>query len=340
MCTLLGKNDPLKKAAILFLKVAIPLALFAYLLWRVDPEHYRVFWQQPKRWDLMLLALSSALLAIVVGILRWRRLVLAFQIPFTPIEALRLGFIGYLLNFVSFGSVGGDLFKAILVAKDKPQRRPEAVASVLLDRAIGLLGLILLASLSLIAFSGSGLPAPLIVIRNWSTGIAILSIVALLTAIYAGTWFDRLIEWGSRIPIVGETLARMARAIRLLRDQHLTLFGVIAASVVVHALLSFSVYLISCGAYTEHPSLADHLKVVPPALAAGALPLAPGGLGYQEAALAELFEMLPNTPEGFSGMLVATIYRLVTVVLAGFGLPFYWAKQTRDVEVLRQPETA
>ena len=320
----------MKKAAILFLKVAIPLALFGYLLWRVDREYYRVFWEQPKRWDLMLLATATALMAIIVSILRWRRLVLAFQIPFTPSEALRLGFLGYLLNFISFGSVGGDLFKAILVAKDKPQRRPEAVASVLLDRAVGLLGLILLASVSLIAFSGGGLPAPLAVIRDWSTGLALASIVALLTAIYAGAWFDRLIDWGNGIPIAGESLARMARALRLLRRQHWTLLSVIVASVGVHALLSFSIYLISCGAYTEHPSLADHLMVVPPALAAGALPLAPGGLGYQEAALAKLFETLPDMPEGYSGMLVATIYRLITLVIAGFGLPFYWAKQSRD----------
>ena len=331
--TLLGKKSPLKKAAILFLKVAIPLTLFAYLLWRVDPEHYRVFWEQPKRWDLMGLALLTAFLAIIVSILRWRRLVLAFQIPFTPTEALRLGFLGYLLNFISFGSVGGDLFKAILVAKDKPQRRPEAVASVLLDRAIGLLGLILLASISLIAFSGAGLPAPLVVIRDWSTGLALLSIIALLTAIYAGTWFDRLIDWGSGIPVAGETLARMARALRLLRHQHMTLLSVIVTSVGVHGLLAFSVYLISCGAYVEHPSFADHLKVVPPALAAGALPLAPGGLGYQEAALAKLFDTLPDIPAGYSGMLVATIYRLVTIVIAGFGLPFYWTKQTREVQL-------
>ena len=329
----MGKTFPLKKAAILFLKVAIPLALFAYLLWRVDPEHYRVFWEQPKRWELMGLALATAFLAIIVSILRWRRLVLAFEIPFTATEALRLGFLGYLLNFISFGSVGGDLFKAILVAKDKPQRRPEAVASVLLDRAIGLLGLILLASISLIAFSGSSLPAPLVVIRDWATGVALVSIVALLTAIYAGTWFDRLIDWGSGIPILGETLARMARALRLLRHQHMTLLSLIVTAVGVHALLAFSIYLISCGAYTEHPSLADHLKVVPPALAAGALPLAPGGLGYQEAALAKLFETLPNMPVGYSGMLVATIYRLVTIVIAGFGLPFYWTKQTRDVQL-------
>lgn len=324
----------MKKAAILFLKVAIPLALFAYLLWRVEPEHYRIFWEQPKRWDLMSLALASAFSAIILSFLRWRILVRAFEIPFTVIEALRLGFFGYLLNFVSFGSLGGDLFKAILVAKDRPQRRPEAIASVLLDRAIGLLGLVLLASISLLAFSGSGLPTVLIVIRDWATAVAIVAIVALLTAIYAGAWFDRLIDWGSRIPLIGHSLARMARALRLLRHQHLTLLGVIAASVSVHALLALSIYLISCGAYTDCPTLQEHLMVVPPALAAGAMPLAPGGLGYQEAAIAKLFETLPNVPEGYSGMLVATIYRLVTVVIAGIGLPFYWSKRTQETQNL------
>jgi uncharacterized membrane protein YbhN (UPF0104 family) len=131
----------------------------------------------------------------------------------------------------------------------------------------------------------------------------------------------------------------MARALRLLRDQHLTLLCVIVASVGVHSLLALSIYLISCGAYTQHPSLAEHLMVVPPALAAGAIPLAPGGLGYQEAAIAKLFETLPGLPDGYSGMLVATIYRLVTIVIAGFGLPFYWSKQTREVQnIAKQAE--
>ena len=122
----------------------IPVAIFGYLLWQ-GREDIAEAWGQPKRWDRLVLAQIVALTATVVGFLRWHILVRAFDIPFKVREALHLGFLGYLLNFVSFGSVGGDLFKAILVAKDRPEKRPEAVASVLLDRAIGLLGLVLLA---------------------------------------------------------------------------------------------------------------------------------------------------------------------------------------------------
>lgn len=329
----------MKKAALIVLKVALPAALFIYLLWRVDPEHYRVFWEQPKRWDLMLLAEFVALLAVIVGILRWRWLVLAFDIPFGVGESMRLGFLGYLLNFISFGSVGGDVFKAILVAKDKPQRRPEAVASVLIDRALGLLGLIILAAVSLVVVSNRELPPALVLIRDWSIALAIIGIVSLLVAIYSGRWLDRILDWVATLPILGQTIARMARALRLLRTQPLTLIGLILLSVSVHAMLSLTVYLISCGAYREHPSIADHLMVVPPGLAAGAIPLAPGGLGYQEAAMANLFELLPDLPENFSGMLIATIFRLVTLSIAGVGIVFYWTNHGREFKLVKDGES-
>lgn len=322
----------MKKAAIIFLKVAVPAALFAYLLWRVDPQHYKVFWEQPKRWDLMVLAQLVAFMAILVSILRWRWLVLAFDIPFTVSEAIRLGFLGYLLNFISFGSVGGDVFKAILVARNKPQRRPEAVVSVLLDRAIGLLGLIILAAGSLLLVSSTSLPTVLILIRDWAIALTIGSIAALLIAIYSGNWFERLLDWLQHLPLAGRIVVRMARAVRLLRNSPATLCGLIAMSVIVHGLLSLTVYLVSCGAYPNAPSLLDHLIVVPPALAAGAIPLAPGGLGYQEAALANLFNLLPNLPTDFSGMLVATIFRLLLVAIAGIGLVIYWTMPSQEIK--------
>jgi glycosyltransferase 2 family protein len=327
-----------KKAAIIFLKVAVPAAIFGYLLWNVDAELYRDFWQQPKRWDLMLLAELLALLSVVVSILRWRMLVQAFDIPFTVRESLRLGFLGYLLNLVSFGSVGGDLFKALLVARGNPKRRPEAVASVLLDRCIGLLGLIILASISLLVVRISELPPIFTVIRNWAIGLVIASVAALLLAIYSGTWFDALLNWFAKFPIVGRPLVRMARAVRLLRQRPMTLVVLIAQAVVVHTLLASTVFFVSCGSYPVHPSLVDHFIVVPPALAVGAIPLAPGGLGYQEAALANLFGILPSLPDSFSGMLVATIFRVVTISIAGIGLVFYWLTPKKDLEMPAEPE--
>lgn len=317
------------------IKLGLPVGLFVFLLCRVEAADYETFLNQPKRFDLLVWAQLVALLAIVISFLRWRLLVNAFGIPFTLRESFRLGFLGYLLNFVSFGSVGGDLFKAILVARGKPEKRPEAVASVLLDRAIGLLGLLILAWLSLSWFGDSSLPAILIGIRRAAAALAIASITALLVAVYAGAWFERLIQLVSRIPLLGEALARMALAVRLLRSNPSTIPIMVCMSVSVHTLLSFAVFLVSKGVYSDSPSFAQHFMVIPPSMAVGALPLAPGGIGVQEGAIAGLFQTLENLPESFSGMLVATVYRLITIVIAGIGMVYYLASHGREFRFVR-----
>ena len=65
-------------------------------------------------------------------------------------DAFRLGFLGYLMNFVSLGSVGGDLFKAVFIAHEQPGKRAEAVATVFIDRVVGLYGLFVVATIAIL----------------------------------------------------------------------------------------------------------------------------------------------------------------------------------------------
>lgn len=330
----------MKKAVLLVLKLVAPLALFIYLLMNVPEEDYAAFWSQSKRWELLACAEMLAIVAITISFLRWYLLVRALGIPFTIGEALRLGFLGYLLNFVSFGSVGGDLFKAILVARDKPEKRPEAVTSVLLDRAIGLLGLIILAWCSLLMASEASLSEVLLAIRNASGVIVVSAGVGLSLTVFAGDWFDKLIDQLRKIPVAGITLRRMARAVRQLRSAPQMLLVFIGMSVLVHCLLATTIYLISAGVYRTYPTVLEHFMVVPPGMAAGALPLAPGGIGLQEGALSTLFEQLPDLPEKFSGLLVATVYRLVTVGICGIGLLLYWTSHGNELRLARRLQTS
>lgn len=88
--------------------------------------------------------------------------------------------------------------------------------------------------------------------------------------------------------------------------------------------LAFSVYVLSMAMYASTPTVADHFLVIPPAFAAGSLPLTPGGLGVQEAAVNELFLLLGHLPEGFSGMVPAVMYRFMTFLLAAIGGVYYF----------------
>src|SRR5262249_58221984 len=67
----------------------------------------------------------------------------ARDFPFTVRNAYRLGLVGVFYNTFLPGSVGGDLVKAFFIAREHPERRTRAVATVIMDRALGLFGLIL-----------------------------------------------------------------------------------------------------------------------------------------------------------------------------------------------------
>ena len=138
----------------------VPLLILGWLfqkLWRDDQQSIVALYENANNWPQLLLALSVYLAAIIGTFLRWYLLVIALRLPFRKADAIRLGFIGYLLQFVSLGSVGGDVFKAVFVAKEQPNRKPEAVATILVDRVIGLFSLTILACVTFGLLSGEEL---------------------------------------------------------------------------------------------------------------------------------------------------------------------------------------
>jgi len=95
-----------------------------------------------------------ALLAVgpTTFILGWRlRYLLAMQhIEMSRTEAILLTFAGNFFNFALPGTTGGDLYKAYHIARHA-HKRTEGVTVVFLDRAIGLISFVLLASLCILA---------------------------------------------------------------------------------------------------------------------------------------------------------------------------------------------
>src|SRR5262249_13717162 len=83
--------------------------------------------------------------AMLLMFVRWYVLVRAQGLPFTVRDAVRLGFVGMFFNTFLAGELGGGVAKAVGLAREQQSRRAAAVATVLMDRAVGLLGLFWLA---------------------------------------------------------------------------------------------------------------------------------------------------------------------------------------------------
>ena len=331
-----------KKILFNLIKFGVSIAIVAWLV--VDTSRDRAFADlahQPKHWGLLALAVATGLGAVLLTFVRWHVLVRALGLPFTLKDALRLGFLGYLLNFVSFGAVGGDLFKAVFIARQFPGRRPEAVATVVIDRLIGLYMLFVMATVAILVTGqlNNSDEAVRVICRGaiLATAVGAAGILVLLIPGITQGSFSTMLD---RLPKVGPIFSKLLGAIRIYRSRLGMLLVSALLSVGVHSLSTVSVYLVARGLPGDCPSLADHFVMIPLAFVTGVLPLPGNGLGAFEAVVKTLYERVPvdvHVAEGH-GFVVSLCYRAVTVLIAMIGVCYYLASRREVATVLAEAE--
>ncbi len=128
----------------LAVRLGLGLGLLALALWFSRDQIAEVAARRP---DLRLFALAFAFYfgGVLLAYLRWFLLVRAVGLPFTLRDAFRLGMIGTLFNLVIPGAIGGDFVKAAYLAREQT-RKGQAIATIVIDRIVGLIGLFVLAA--------------------------------------------------------------------------------------------------------------------------------------------------------------------------------------------------
>ncbi len=324
----------MKKTIITLLKFLLPLAIIVWLLASVDPRDFQNLRARPKDWGTLALAFAVAMLAVCITFIRWYLLVRTLHIPFRLRDAFRLGFLGFLLNFVGVGSVGGDLFKAVFIAREQSSRRAEAVATVVVDRMIGLYALLLLTSAAILLGSVSKSTAALVAICNATLLATAVGAVCIMLVLVPGFTRGSLSEFVTGLPRVGQTMGRLIESVRMFRNRYDVMAVILLMSMGVHALLAFSIFLIARGLFGQTPTFGEHMIIVPLSNVAGAIPFMPGGLGTFEFAMEQLYIYVPvDGPGEVIGVLVALSYRIVTITIAAIGVVYYWTsrREVRDV---------
>ncbi len=326
-----------KRHVVTVLKIVLPLAIIVWLVSSLDRDQLRQLGQNPIRWPLLGAGFALATLCVCATFVRWYVLVRALGLPFRLSDAFRLSFVGYLLNFVAFGSVGGDLFKAVFLAREQPGRRTEAVATVFLDRVVGLHSLLVVASVAILFSYSSTWNADIRTICNLTLAATAAGTVAIVVVLLPGWDRSSLMTTAYRLPKIGHIVHRLATALKIYRGKRRMLALVAGLSLAVHVVFALSLYLSAAAVFPDHPTLTDHFIIVPLSLTAGALPLAPAGLGTFEAAMKILYQVIP-TQGGGDGFLVALVFRLITIAIAAVGVVYYWMGRREVSELLREAE--
>ncbi|MGD9644404.1 MAG: YbhN family protein [Pirellulales bacterium] len=297
--------------------------------------------EPPRSWSYLGAAWAAMLLSLVITIVRWHLLVRALDIPFRLRDAFRLGFLGYMLNFVSLGSVGGDLFRAIFIAREAPDHRAEAVATVLIDRIIGLYVLFVIAGIAIFYNGLAGSPVPEIQAINWLTWISVVGgAIGILMLLVPGFTTGRVSELLSGLPKVGPTIGKLLVAVRIYRRKVGVLLVVTLLTVAVHVLGTLGVYYCARGLLVETPTLAEHFVIVPLAMVASALPLPLMGLGAVEAALKVLYLEVPVAAklDTIAVVRISVVFRVIQILNALVGGIIYLFSRRQMTELMHEAE--
>jgi uncharacterized membrane protein YbhN (UPF0104 family) len=319
-------------------KLLLAMGILGFLFSQLRGEDtFQQLVEQPKRWPLLALAQVLALVGLSCNYLRWWVLVRALNLRFSVADAFRLGSLGLLLNQVSPGSVGGDLFKAVFIAREQPGKRTEAIASVLIDRIVGLFAMLVVAT------AGYGLALQSMPLSPFVHGLGravaalaacgVVGIALLMTPLFTG---PKAKELARRLPGVGGTLERLIDAAAAYRHGRRYLFAGILFGCCTHTLFVVALWCVGRGLPFDAPQLLTVFVAGPLSLAAGAIPLVPGGLGTFEATMNYLYESV-GCQTGV-GLMVALTFRVMTYVMAGLGAIYYLNARRTMSQVLHEAE--
>jgi uncharacterized membrane protein YbhN (UPF0104 family) len=319
-------------------KCLLAVGILGWLIYKLQSEQdFRKLVDGPKHWPLLVLAQLLVIAALSVNYVRWYVLVRALDLKFTLADSFRLGSLGLMLSQVSLGSVGGDLFKAIAVAREQHGKRTEAVASVLIDRVVGLYGMLLVATAGYLANAQSTQLSPLI--RGFADVILAAAAVGTVgIALLMTRWFTgpAVQAWAAAVPVVGPTLERLIQAAAAYRNSRRYLFAGILIACTTHVLFALAYWCIARGLPTTAPPLTKMFMITPMTLAAGAIPLTPSGLGIAEGAAGKLFAAA-GYRQG-DGVLVAMTYRVMTYVMVAVGAVYYLRARRSIAETMHEAE--
>lgn len=309
------------------LKIVVPTVILVWLFSRVqrdNPEAFSILNSTDKDWNLLFLSVSVVLAAVMVSFVRWHLLLTTIGVPIKLRDTLRLGFLGYFMSFVAPGQVGGDLFKAVFVAREYRGNRTTAIATILIDRVCGVYGLLVVASAGFYFSRFSELSTKLRLISNSTYLLTTVATFGVVFVMIPGIADGRLARLSTKIVFVGGICEKLLAALGMYQKKKHVLFIIGLLSIAVHLLLAIAVFLAAKGLYVGIPSLFVHLVISPVAGLVGCLPISPGGLGSYEMAMTYLYNILSSPTQQGRGFVIGLCYRITTLLVAGIGLIFYW----------------
>ncbi len=292
----------LKRVGVILLKAGITLGLFYALVTRID-LNATVGLMAATDWRSVLGIVGIMVLQVIVAVFRWYRIMISKGVHISVRRSARYFWLGLFFNQLLPSSIGGDAIRGYCLVRDG-QSVGRATLSVLLDRILGMAGLVVLIALAI--------PYAMNLINNpemqWGMMSALLVVIAGFIAIlFIDIFTRRFSSW--RVMKGLTTLASDARQLLGSRQG----LGLVLFSVLIHILSIVVVGMLSSALSIKVDWIALTI-IVPITTLLITIPLSIAGWGVREGVMVVGLGYVGIAPE--EALALSILYGLLTLVVA------------------------
>jgi glycosyltransferase 2 family protein len=256
---------------------------------------------------------------------------------------LRIGIVGFFYNTFLPGAVGGDIVKAAAVAREQ-RRRATAVATVIMDRVIGLWSLVSFAALlgglcwAVGMLDGAAARSAQAIVLGAATVVGLSLAAWVLVGLVAGKTRAAIGNSLRRIPRIGGAAVEFWHVLDVYRRGHRSVGLAVGLSWMSNAACVLSFYCCALTLWDGRadnplPTLAQYFLIVPLGQLIAAIPLFPGGAGINEAGFGGLFALFGSAAA--NGILAALVNRVIVWII---GLAGYLCCQCLSADFATPPD--
>jgi len=297
----------MKKKAIGLLKLAVSLALIAYLLSIVD---FGATFDRLRRIHpgFILLALTLLVMQVAVSALKWKLILRSDGLDTPYFQLLKAYYIGNFLSLFLPSSFGGDIYRVYALSSNN-QSLGKTTSSVLFDRLTGLLALLTIALFAYVSLPGGSYDVALIAL--YSAGIAAFFMLTSQRAVAA------LRE--SRVKLIQKSSVLLAS----FRTYRLDL-GMLCQVTAISLVFQFTIVVINkiyALALSIGIAFSELLVIIPLVYLTEVLPISINGIGVRDSAFVFFYSTMGYAKEdGLAVALLVLAMRYMSGLVGGLVL--------------------
>lgn len=308
-------------------RLLVSVALLAVLFSRIDAS---ALWQSARRASLPWLAVALGLyfIHVVASTWRWRVLLDAQNVHVPRLALLSSYLVAIFFNNFLPSNIGGDVVRVRDTA-DQARSKTLATTVVLVDRGLGLLGLVLVAALgaTIVGRLQGHRPSPIWPVWLWVSFFVAASASAPMVLSPAA--FGRLLRPLSVLhpTWVGERIEKLTSALQNFRDKPGALAECFLGALCVQTLL-IAYHAAIVHALNIPVGIWDLAVIVPVSFVVQMVPISLNGLGVREATFSLYFSRLGLPIQ--SGVLVSLGATVLMMIFSLSGAALYLSQGSRQ----------